>query len=163
MSPNHPQWVSFFQCTQFTHSPPITHSDFSYSHKVPQSPTVSVLISMHSVHTKSPNDPQLVSLFQPIITHPEWVSLFQCTQFTQSPSITHSEFPYFNALSLHEVPHKQEGREEVCKMLILKLLVQNIKIFIMVPWTCRMGGLWLNIRRGFEIIGPKCQNGNYGS
>ena len=41
---------------------------------------------MHSVHTRSPN-------------HPQCVSLFQCTQFTQSLSITHSEFPYFNALT----------------------------------------------------------------
>ena len=150
---NHPQWVSLFQCTQSTQSLSITHSVFPYfnalsSYKVPQSPTVCFLISMQSVHTKSLN-------------HPQWVSLFQCTQFTQSPLITYIEFPYFNALSLHEVPHKQEGREEVCKMLILKLLVQNIKMFIMDPWTCRVGGLWLRIRRGFEIIGPKHQKNLY--
>ena len=85
-SPNHPQWVSLF-----TQCPWITHSEFPSfnalsSHTVFQSPTVSFLISMHSVHTKSPN-------------HPQWVFLF-----TQSPSITHSECPYFNALSSHKVP-----------------------------------------------------------
>ena len=36
--------------------------------------------------------------------HPMCVSLFQCTQFTQGPPITHSVFPYFNALSSHNVP-----------------------------------------------------------
>ena len=41
----------------------ITHSEFPSfnalsSHTVFQSPTVSFLISMHSVHTKSPNHPQ---------------------------------------------------------------------------------------------------------
>ena len=74
---------------------PITHSVFPYfnvlsSHKVSQSPTVCFLISMHSVHTKSLN-------------HPQCVSLLQCTQFTQWPPITHSVFPYFNALSSHKV------------------------------------------------------------
>merc|ERR1719471_2367197 len=110
---NHPQCVSLFQCTQFTQSLSITHSVFSYfnalsSHKVSQSPTVSFLISMHSVHTKSLNHPRCVSLFHSVHirspNHPQCVFLFQCTQFTQSLSITQSVFPYFNALSTHKVP-----------------------------------------------------------
>ena len=115
----YPQCVFLFQCTQFTQGPTITHSVFSYfhalsSHKVPQSPTVCFLISMHSVHTKSLNYPKCISLFQctqytqgPPITqsvHPQCVFLFPCTQFTQSLPITHSVFPYFNALSSHNVP-----------------------------------------------------------
>ena len=115
---NHPQCVSLFQCTQFTQSLSITHSEFPYfnalsSHKVPQSPNVYFLISMHSVHTKSLNYPKCISLFQctqytqgPPITqsvHPQCVFLFPCTQFTQGPPITHSVFPYFNALSSHKV------------------------------------------------------------
>merc|ERR1719471_1333195 len=90
-SPNHPQCVFLFQCTQFTQSLSITHSEFPYfnalsSHKVSQLPTVCFPISMHSVHTKSLN-------------HPQCVSLFQCSQFTQSLSITQSVFPY----SMHSV------------------------------------------------------------
>ena len=93
---NYSQWVSSFQCTQFTQGPPITQCVFPYfnalsSHKVSQLPKVYFLISMHSVHTRSPN-------------HPKCVFLFQCTQFTQSLPITHSVFPYFNALSSHSVP-----------------------------------------------------------
>ena len=98
-SPNHPQCVFLFQCTQFTQSlssPTVCflismHSVHTRSPKHPKcAPKVCFLISVHSVHTRSPN-------------HPQCVFLFQCTQFTQSLPITHSVFPYFNALSSHKV------------------------------------------------------------
>ena len=119
MSLNYPKCISLFQCTQFTQWPPITHSVFPYfnalsSHKVSQLPKVYFLISMHSVHTRSPNHPKCAPTVCFLISmhsvhtrspnHPQCVFLFQCTQITQSLPITHSVFPYFNALSSHNVP-----------------------------------------------------------